>query len=266
MKVLIFWDIYGRIWRKAFLKEFSSLVDAYAPDFIVVNVDNISSGRGIIMEHARLLIEKWVDVLTGWDHIFDNFSDIEEYMNSEKCRLLRPANFPHSIPWKGYTIVEKDGKKLGVIHLLGNIFMNHQWENPFLVADRILEELQREKVQAVVMDFHREASSELYGMAFYLDGRISAVFWTHTHIQTNDAHILPWGTALITDIGMNGPHHSVIWADFSSVKKRFLTGIQKWKIQQSLSNEYVISALSLEIDEFTGKTLSCIPIRFLWIL
>lgn len=262
MKVLAFWDIYGRVWRKAFIQELSSLRETYSPDFIVVNVDNISSGRGVILDHVTLLTQLWVDVLTGGDHIFDNFSDIEEYISQANTRLLRPANFPDTIAGKGYTVIEKNGKKLAVIHLIGSIFMNHHSENPFLTADIILEELKQAGVSCIILDFHREASSELYGMAFYLDGRISSIFGTHTHIQTNDAHILPGGTSMITDIGMNGPLHSVIGADFASVKKRFLTGVQKGKIEQNLWDQYVIGALSIEIDEQTGKTLSITPIRF----
>ena len=131
--------------------------------------------------------------------------------------------------------------------------MNHKVSNPFLCVDDIITSYPRDSYDAVIVDFHRETTAELYGMWHYLMWRVALVYGTHTHIQTNDARILGEGTAIITDVGMNGPYNSVIGADFSSVKKRFLSGIQKGKIEQSLENTFIINAVILELDPQTWK-------------
>lgn len=259
MKLLIFWDIYWRIGRKGFLQEIEGLQERYKPDFTIVNIENITSGRWPVTEHAELISQAWVDVMTWWDHIFDNIEGIREYFNKENCNLIRPANFyntPSSqLLWNGSIIVERQGKRLLVIQLLWEAFMSHKVENPFLKIDTILAWYNSDDYDGVILDFHRETTAELYGMAHYLDSRVSLVYGTHTHVQTNDAQILKGGTGLIGDIGMNGPTHSVIGADFDSVKKRFLSGIQRWKIEQALWKEYLINALLVEIDPESKKTV-----------
>lgn len=267
MKILIFWDIYGRIWRKWFLKEFWKLKETFQPDFVIANIENITSGRGPVFEHAEIIQKAGVDVMTGGDHIYDNIDSIKKYFERKNCNLIRPANFYedtwcNNTPGKWSIIVEKNGKKLLVIQLLGEAFMSHKVYNPFLKIDEILASYDKQEYDAVVIDFHRETTAELYGMAHFLDERASLVYGTHTHIQTNDAHVLPWGTALIGDVWMNGPFHSVIWAEFDSVKKRFLTWIQRWKIEQSLEKTYIINAVFLEIDETTKKTTHIESISF----
>lgn len=255
MKVLVFWDIYGRLGRKAFSKEIQTLKEKYSPDFIVANIENITSGRWPVDEHARFVSDHGVDVMTSWDHIYDNSPSIDAYLKKDNTNLIRPANFYSSWEYEllgpGYKIVEKDGKKLLVLQLMGEVFMSHKVENPFFVATRILESIPEEEYDGVIVDFHRETTAELYGMAHYLDGKVSLVYGTHTHIQTNDAHVLPQGTWIIADVGMNGPFNSVIWADFQSVKKRFLTGIQRGKIEQQLAGPYIVNALYIEIDAST---------------
>lgn len=259
MKVLVFWDIYWRIWRKWFLKEIGNLKEKYQPDFIIANIENITSGRWPVTEHAEKISQAGVDVMTWWDHIFDNIDNISQYFAKNNCNLIRPANFyetwVYKIPWEGSIIIEKGGKKLLVIQLLGEVFMGHKVYNPFLQVDEILKKYDESEYDGVIVDFHRETTAELYGMAHYLKSRVSLVYGTHTHIQTNDAQILEGGTALIGDVGMNGPFDSVIGANFDSVKKRFLSGIQKWKIEQALTKKYIINALFLEIDETTKKTI-----------
>jgi metallophosphoesterase (TIGR00282 family) len=266
VKILIFWDIYGRLWRKAFIKEFPRMKEKYAPDFSVVNIENITSGRGPATVHAELIDALWVDIMTGWDHIFDNMPDIGKYFSKEGCKLIRPANFissqHYTLPGDGYRIIEKDNKKLLVIQLLWEAFMAHKVDNPFVKVEQILKEISPDSYDGVIVEFHRETTAELYGMAHFLDGQVSAVYGTHTHIQTNDAHILAWGTGILTDVGMNGPFESVIWADFLSVKKRFLTGIQRGKIEQKLTGKYLINALLLEIDETTKLCKSIENISF----
>jgi calcineurin-like phosphoesterase len=135
MKVLIFWDVYGRIWRNALLKELPALREKYSPDFVVTNVDNISSGRWAIEKHILELEEVYVDIMTAWDHIFDNFDKVKDYLSKNDSRLLRFANLYNAeIPWVWEKVFEKNGKKLLVIHLQWEIFMNHKVFSPFLKA------------------------------------------------------------------------------------------------------------------------------------
>lgn len=260
MKVLIFWDIYGRVGREAFAKEFPVLREKYAADFYIANIENITGGRGPVTEHAQFIERLWVDIMTTGDHAFDNAPNIYEYFQRKDSLLIRPANFYESsygsLPWVGYKIIEKAGKKLLVIQLLGEVFMTHNVSNPFLKAEEILQSLHVTAYDACIVDFHRETTAELYGMSYFLDGRVSVVYGTHTHIQTNDAHILKNGTGMISDIGMNGPFDSVIGADYHSVEKRFLSGIQKGKIEQKLSGPYIINALFVEIDDSTKMCVS----------
>jgi calcineurin-like phosphoesterase len=227
-------------------------------------VENITSGRGPIEKHVKEIEKLWVDVMTGWDHIFDNQKNIEEYLDAPDSKLIRPANFQEQdyyyLPWKWYKIVEKEGKKMLVIHLMGTVFMNYSMINPFHKVDEILKELWEENFDSIMIDFHKETTSEWYGLAHFLDGRVSFVFWTHTHIQTNDELILPGGTGIISDVWMNGPLYSVIWADFNSVKKRFLTGINKGKIEQQLDENYVVNWICVEVWE-DRKTVSVEKIR-----
>lgn len=245
IKILVFWDIYGRVWRHGLAKELEVLKKTYQPDFIIANVDNATSGRGIIEKHLKELSALWIDVFTWWDHVLDNIHKITEYIEKENSNLIRPANFQstwdYKIPGKWYKIIEKNGKKLAIIHLLGQAFMPMQLNNPFTEVDDILSQLSEEKLDGIMIDFHKETTAEWYGMAFFLDGKVSGIFWTHTHVQTNDEIIFQGGTGFISDIGMCGPLYSVIWAHYPSVKKRFLTWINKWKLEQSLDANYVVS-------------------------
>ena len=267
MRVLIFWDIYWRIGRTAFKKEFPKLKEKYNPDFSIVNIENITSWRWPIEKHILEIEKLWVDIMTWWDHILDNISKIENYLNKEDSILLRPANFyeteQYKIPGKWYKIIQKNGKKLLVIHLLWSIFMNNKVYNPFLRVEEILKEIKKEEINWIIIDFHKETTSEWYGMAYLLDSRVSFVFWTHTHVQTNDELILDGGTWILSDVWMSWSLYSIIWADFDSVKKRFLTGINKWKIVQSLWNDYLINGVFIEIWE-DKKCLSIEKIKIIW--
>lgn len=266
MKILIFWDLYWRIWRRGLAKELPILKHKYSPDFIIVNWENMTSGRWPIESHILEVKKMWVDVITWWDHIFDNQKNITPYLDSEDSILIRPANFYESgfyeIPWKWYKIVEKKWKKLLVIHLLAETFMNFSVYNPFLKVDELLKELWEDNFDWIIVDFHKETSSEWYWMVNFLDGRVSAIYWTHTHVQTNDEMIFPSWTWFISDVWMNWPLKSIIWADYCSVKKRFLTWIGKWKIEQSLDDNYLISWLFLEVwEDRKTKVIEKIRIR-----
>lgn len=252
MKILIFWDVYGRIWRAALKKELPKLKEKYKPDFVVVNIENATSWRWAIEKHAIELEKMWIDVMTSGDHVFDNFDKIKDYLNKKDSKLIRIENFYNSetLEWKWFKLVEKKWKKLLVIHLMWETFMNHKVNNPFLKANEILEKFKEEKLDWIIIDFHKETTSEWYGMWFYLDWKIGFIFWTHTHIQTNDELILPKWTWIISDVWMNWPLYSVIWADFKSVEKRFLTWINKGKIEQCLDKNYVVNSVCVELDDF----------------
>lgn len=253
MKILIFWDVYGRIWRNALQKELPKLKEKYQPDFTIVNVENITSGRWPIEKHVQEVEKLWIDVMTGGDHIFDNHKNIVDYLDAPDSKLIRAANYiqqdHYHIPGKWYKIVEKNGKKILVIHLMWTAFMNYTVDNPFLKAESIIKELGKENFDSIIIDFHKETTAEWYGLAHFLDGQVSFVFGTHTHIQTNDELILPGWTGIISDVWMSWPLYSVIWADFGSVKKRFLTGIGKGKIEQQLDPHYVVNGVCIEVGE-----------------
>ena len=266
MKVLVFWDVYWRVWRSALKKELPKLKEKHKPDFIIVNIENCSSWRWPIEKHAIELESLWIDVMTSWDHIFDNMDRISDYLDKKDSKLIRVANFydhkNYKTPWKWYKIVENNWKRLLVVHLLWEVFINHKVINPFFKIEEILEETKNEKLDWIIIDFHKETTAEWYWLGFFLDWKVSFIFWTHTHVQTNDEIILPKWTWLLSDVWMNWPLYSVIWADFESVKKRFLTWIWKWKITQSLDNNYVVSWALVEIwDDMKCENIEKIRIR-----
>ena len=266
MKILIFWDVYGRIWRAALKKELPILKEKHKPDFVVVNIENCTSWRWPIEKHALELESLWIDVMTWWDHIFDNLDRINDYLDKEDSKLIRPANLYESESYKTlgkwYKIVENNWKKLLVVHLLWEVFINHKVTNPFFKIDEILEKTKNDNIDWIIIDFHKETTAEGYWLAFYLDWKVSFVFWTHTHIQTNDELILPNWTGILSDVWMNWPLFSVIWADYKTVEKRFLTWIGKWKISQCLDKNYVVNWAIVEIwDDSKCKNIEKIRIR-----
>lgn len=268
MKILIFGDIYWRIWRSAIKKEIQNLKRKYSPDFIIANIDNITSWRWPIEKHILEMQEIWINLMTGWDHIFDNYKKIENYLKNENSKVLVPANVynidSYWLSNKWYKIIEKNWKKLLVIHLLGEVFMKFKVYNPFFKIEEILKELKNEKLDGIIIDFHKEVTSEWYWMWYLIDGKVSLVYWTHTHVQTNDEKILPRWTWIISDVWMNWPLNSIIWAEFESIKNIFLNWIN-WKVVQSLDKNYTVSWVFIEIwDNLKCKTIE--KIRINWIL
>jgi 2',3'-cyclic-nucleotide 2'-phosphodiesterase len=252
IKLLIFGDIYGRVWRNALIKNISGFKKEFSPDFILANIDNISSWRGAIEKHVRELEAIWIDGFSSWDHIFDNEEKITPYLQSKESKIILPANlYPNEKkPYlsKGYSILEKDGKRILFIHLLGQVFIRYEVYNPFQRLKEILEETKDKSFDAVIVDFHRETTAEIAGMYQLFFSEIQLVYGTHTHVQTNDAMIGKWWTGFITDVWMTGPFDSVIWALPESVRDRFLSWIQKWKIEQQTDKQYIIHALYVEFE------------------
>lgn len=268
MKVLVIGDVYGKVWRYALKKHLPELKKEYTPDCIVANIENISHGGGPKKKHIDEIEYLWIDVYTSWNHIFDNEKDICEYLESKEGKLLRPANFYSSkyvpLPWRGYMLLSKNEKRYVVINLISSVFFRHQVYNPFLMVREILEHVESFSPHAIIIDFHKEATAELAALALWLDGEVSLVFWTHTHVQTNDERILPKGTGMITDVGMVWPYESIIWASFETTLPLFLSWIPRWKIYPSSSSLYVFNWLFVEISEETKLCTYIEKIRIVW--
>ena len=249
MRILFIGDIVGNPGRKAtveFLKEINKSATTY--DFIVANGENAAGGKGITFEIVDQLLASGVTAITTGNHVWDN-KDIFDFIDTTP-QLIRPANYPTDILGKGSTIVSSvDGdKKLGVINLAGQIFMN-RYENPFHVLDSILTDVKAETPFAI-LDFHAEATSEKIAMGWHADGKMGAVIGTHTHVQTADERILPKGTAYITDVGMTGPHDSVIGSKKEPVVESFLTMMPTRFVVAK--DNIRLNAVDIELDDNTG--------------
>lgn len=259
MKLLVFWDVYGRVGRKVFSENISRLKEKYNPDFTIANWENLTSGRGPIEKHILEMKAWWVDLLTSWNHIWDNESRLNWYMDREDSILIRPANYYESdffrVPGLGYKIIEKNWLKLLVINLMSWVFMKDDMYNPFLKVDEILKSINLDELNWIIVDFHRETTAEIYALTHFLDSRVSFVYGTHTHIQTNDDMIFPGWTSIIWDIWMTGPLYSIIWANYELIKNRYLTWMIRWKIEQELNWPALITGVYLEIDDKTKKTI-----------
>jgi len=220
MNILMVGDIFGDSGRAALTKLLPRLRQEHAIDVAVVNIENAAGGFGVTPQIARTVLEGGgVDVLTSGNHIWDK-KEIIPYIGKENL-LLRPANFPPGTPGVGYITVKAGPHRVGVLNLMGRVFM-HPIDCPFRKADEVVQELRRD-TPIVLVDMHAEATSEVMAMGWYLDGRVSAVVGTHRHVQTADERLLPGGTAYITDLGMTGPVDSVIGVDKDIIIQRFLT-------------------------------------------
>src|SRR5437588_4299068 len=205
-KILFVGDVVGGIGRRTLSALLPSLRDRFGPNFVVVNGENAAGGVGMTTKVAQQLFDAGVDVITLGNHAYRH-RDVYPFLDAEP-RILRPANFLRSQPGHGWCVVERDGVRLGVVSLSGNLFMN-AGRHAFSEAEAALGAL-KGKVDHVLVDMHAEATSEKVGMGWHLDGRATAVVGTHTHIPTADARVLPGGTAYITDVGMTGPRGGVI--------------------------------------------------------
>lgn len=243
-------DIIGRPGRRALKKFLPALLEKYSPSLVVANGENAAGGIGITPDICRQLLAQ-VDVLTSGNHIWDK-RDAVEYLDQEP-RLLRPANYPFPSPGKGiYTFETKEGFQVAVLNLQGRVFME-PIDCPFRAADRELKLLEGRN-SIIFVDFHAEATSEKQAMGWYLDGRVSVVVGTHTHVPTADEKILPRGTAFITDVGMVGGYESVIGLKKEQAIQRFLTSRPQRFEPGKLG--LVFSSVFIEVDTQTGKAIS----------
>lgn len=259
MKLLFLGDIVGRSGRDAVVQALPKLRAEHALDFIVVSGDNAAGGFGITGDICKELFVAGADVITGGDHIWDQ-KDISKYLANEK-RLLRPANFPDRAPGRGYGLFENNaGKKLFVLHLLGQVFHKEHTHCPFATADKLLDGIKL-SAQPILVDMHAEATSEKMAMGKYLDGRVSAVVGSHTHVPTADARILPKGTGYQTDAGMCGDYDSVIGFEATGPLERFLTKIPRIKMEAASGTATVCGTL-IETDDKTGLAKSCQAVQY----
>ena len=251
MKILFIGDIVGSPGREAIKKLLPGLIKGNSLDFVVANAENVAGGSGITLKTAEDLFASGVDVLTSGDHIWKR-SEIFELLNTEG-RILRPLNFPSTSPGKGSSVFKtKTGKNVGVINVNGRVFMD-PLECPFRTSLQAAEELSKE-TNIIIVDMHAEATSEKVALGWYLDGKVSAVLGTHTHIQTADEKILPKGTAYITDAGMTGPYDSVIGRKVEDVLQRFLTLLPtRFEVAE---NNIQLHGVLLNIDNKTGRAIS----------
>jgi metallophosphoesterase (TIGR00282 family) len=222
MKILFIGDIVGKPGRRAIRELLPAIVEENRIDFVIANCENAASGFGVTAEIVEELTRDRIDVLTSGNHIWDK-REVMEFVG-ECDTLLRPANYPEGVPGRGSVVVPtRGGINVGVINLAGRVFM-HPLDCPFRTADREIETM-RKRAQVIIVDMHAEATSEKIAMGWYLDGRVTAVLGTHTHVQTADDRILPGGTAYITDVGMTGPFDSVIGIKKDTIMQRFLLQI-----------------------------------------
>jgi 2',3'-cyclic-nucleotide 2'-phosphodiesterase len=243
--VLIIGDVVGKPGRKAIVQLVQPLCAEYKVDMVIANGENAAGGRGMTPDTAQELLDAGVDVLTSGNHIWAQ-KEIIPFLDSQ-MPILRPLNYPATVPGKGYLI--KNG--VAVISLIGRTFMDNFVDDPFRTMDKLLPEL---KTPMIIVDFHAEATSEKIALGRYLDGRVSAVLGTHTHVGTVDSIILPKGTAYVTDIGMVGPIESVIGDDIESVLHHFLTSLPH-HIEVG-KGKAMLNAILVRINEKDGRATS----------
>lgn len=246
LNVLMIGDIVGRPGRNAVKQYLQANHQQY--DFIIANGENAAGGKGITPEIVYDLFNAAVDFITMGNHVWDK-KEIMPFLEHEP-NIIRPANYPPGSPGRGSTVLKINNElKIGIINLSGRVFLP-ALDCPFRTANAIIKEM-RQETPIIIVDFHAEATSEKVAFGWYLDGRVSAVIGTHTHIQTADERILPQGTAYISDVGMTGPRNSVLGMGKEVIIQRFLTQLPaRFEVA---SGEVLFNAVSLKIDKNTGK-------------
>jgi metallophosphoesterase (TIGR00282 family) len=222
MRILFVGDIFGKPGREIARRAIPALIEREALDYVIANVENAAAGFGITGDIADAILSYGVDAMTTGNHVWDK-KEVLDYI-PRQAKLLRPANFPAGAPGRGsYLGRTRSGEAIGIINVMGRIFMQ-PIDDPFAIVLREIEAL-RAKARVIIVDFHAEATSEKVAMGWHLDGRVTGMFGTHTHVQTADERILPKGTAYLTDAGMTGPHDSIIGVTTEIALTRFVTGM-----------------------------------------
>lgn len=255
MKILCIGDLVGNPGLEKLKKELAVIQEAENIDFTIVNGENVASGMGMTKRDYNELCKLNIDVITMGNHTWGKM-DIFSFINENN--IIRPANYSKGVPGHGYSIIEKNDKKIAVINLIGRTDMPVQSENPFLCVDKIINKI-KDEVDIILVDFHAEATAEKIAIGYYLDGRVNAIFGTHTHVQTADEKILSGGTAYITDIGMTGPSDSVIGMDKQVSIKRFVTSLpERYRVAEG---ESILNGIVVEINDKDCKTKSIYRIK-----
>jgi metallophosphoesterase (TIGR00282 family) len=247
MRILFIGDIMGRPGRQLVKTGLSALISRHGIDLVIANAENAAAGFGITREIGEELLDLGVDVMTSGNHIWDK-KEALDYIGTEP-RLLRPANYPAGAPGGGsYLTRTRDGQSVGVVNIMGRVFMLNI-DDPFAVVLREVEIL-RQRARVIFVDFHAEATSEKAAMGWHLDGKVAAVIGTHTHVQTADERILPKGTAFLTDAGMTGPHDSIIGVEVEPALGRFLNALPA-RFETATANPR-LNAVVIDVEETTG--------------
>jgi metallophosphoesterase (TIGR00282 family) len=250
IRLLFIGDIVGRPGRELIRRGVGALREYHQVDLVIANVENAAAGFGITREIGEELLDHGLDVMTSGNHIWDRKEAID-YIGIEP-RLLRPANFPPAVPGNGsYLARTAGGVSVGVINVMGRVFMT-SIDDPFAVVLKEIEAL-KTRTRVMFVDFHAEATSEKVAMGWHLDGKVTAVVGTHTHVQTADDRVLPRGTAFLTDVGMTGPHDSIIGVQVEVALSRFLTGMPS-RFETAEGNPR-LNAVIIEADEESGRAL-----------
>lgn len=258
MKILFLGDVFGKPGRQAVQRLVPRLIAREGVDLVVANAENSASGIGVTPDSADELLAAEVNLLTSGNHIWAK-REIVPYLERPGSRLLRPANYPPGAPGRGHAVIETpDGRKLGVLNLEGRVFMK-TLDDPFRAALEGVEALRAQGARAILVDMHCEATSEKNAMGWFLDGKVSAVLGTHTHVQTADARVLPGGTAFVTDVGMCGPWESVIGVKKELVLERFLSA-RPVSFEPAKRDVWLQGAL-VDVDDETGKARSIARIQ-----
>ncbi|MFA4916716.1 MAG: TIGR00282 family metallophosphoesterase [Syntrophales bacterium] len=250
MKILFIGDIIGKPGRKAIQEILPQIISQYQIDFVIANCENAAGGFGVTRDIVEDFYQNRIDVLTSGNHIWDK-KEIAGFIEDYET-LLRPANYPECSPGHGSVIMpNSSGSSIGVLNLAGRVFMR-PLDCPFRTALREIEKLEK-KAKIIIVDIHAEATSEKNALGWFLDGKVSAVLGTHTHVQTADEKILPGGTAYITDAGMTGSFDSVIGLKQDGVVQRFLTQLpNKFEVGK---NDVRLQGVVVDVDVNTGKSL-----------
>lgn len=257
MNILAVGDIVGELGVKELQKRLQKVKLEYNVDFTIVNGENAAEGMGITEKNFKDILSAGADCVTMGNHTWGK-KDIFRFIDHPK--LIRPANYPEGVCGKGYNIYKCKDKKIAVMNALGRAEINIMIDNPFAEVQKIVDEIKKE-VDIIILDFHAEATAEKKAMGYYMDGKITAMFGTHTHVQTADEQILPQGMAYITDIGMTGPKHSIIGMDKEVAFKRFLTSLpERYKIA---TGEAMFNSVMFEINDDNNKVEKMTRINFL---
>ncbi|HUJ08679.1 MAG TPA: TIGR00282 family metallophosphoesterase [Verrucomicrobiae bacterium] len=256
MRILFIGDVVGKPGRRAVASLVPALRQEREIDFVIANGENSAHGAGLTASTVDALLSSGVDLITTGDHVWDQ-KEIYEVIEREP-RVLRPLNFPPATPGRGATVIQRDGQTpVGVMNLIGRVFMPNS-DCPFRAAEAEVARLKKQ-TNIIIVDLHAEATSEKIAMGRFLDGKVSAVIGTHTHVATADERILPKGTAYISDVGMCGPHDSVLGREVEAVLKRFLTQMpQRMEVAEG---DVALCGAIIDVDENSGRSRSIERIR-----